>query len=131
MASNCSQDWMPLVSVRSTWSTEMPTSSPATALPDTRWLSISLRVRLLFMGAGSARPARSEGGLSEMRSGCVARSSLPDGHERSTAGADVVGAGTDQPVVVVLLDDVGAPSGDASGRDDGGEEVDGDAERVE
>src|SRR5437588_6748905 len=60
IASNWSQDIVPLVSVRSTWSTEMPISWPASALPATRWLSMSFRVRLLPIqldwGGASAAP---------------------------------------------------------------------------
>ena len=48
---------------------------------------------------------------------------------RGVGGADVVGAGTDEAVVVVLLDDVGGPAGDAADGEDGGEEIDVDAER--
>src|SRR5678816_3644339 len=84
-----------------------PISSPATALPDARWLSISLCVRLLPMLA------------------------LVPGHELAALGADVVRARANQPVVVVLLDDVRAPAGDAAGGDHRGEEIDGDAERIE
>src|SRR6267378_342792 len=51
--------------------------------------------------------------------------------EGATAGADVVAARSDEAVVVELLDDVRRPAGDASGRDHGREEIDGDAERVE
>jgi hypothetical protein len=42
---------------------------------------------------------------------------------------EVVGAGADEAVVVVLLDDVGGPAGDAADGEDGGEEVDVDAQR--
>src|SRR5262249_61497703 len=86
----------------------MPISSPASALPATRWLSMSLRVRLF------------------------PTASAPVDHDPcAAAGADVVAAGPDQPVVVVLLDDVGRPAGDAPGGDDRREEVDRNAERVE
>src|SRR5271163_4596880 len=47
---------------------------------------------------------------------------------RGVGGASVVGARTNEAVVVVLLDDVGGPSGDAADGEDGGEEVDIDAE---
>src|SRR3990170_295780 len=103
-ASNWSQAIVPLVSVRSTWSTARPISSPATAWPATRWLSISFRVRL--------------------------RPTLAQRDERPAAGAHVVAARPDQPVVVVLLDDVGAPAGDAADRDHRREEVDRNAERI-
>ena len=43
-------------------------------------------------------------------------------------GAGVVGAGADEAVVVVLLDDVSGPAGDAADGEDGREEVDVDAE---
>ena len=46
---------------------------------------------------------------------------------RGVGGAGVVGARTDEAVVVVLLDDVGGPAGDAADGEDGGEEVDVDA----
>src|SRR5262249_33564040 len=58
-------------------------------------------------------------------------SPLVDGDPGAAAGADVVAAGPDQPIVVVLLDDVGRPAGDAPGGDDRREEVDWNAERVE
>lgn len=44
-------------------------------------------------------------------------------------GADVVGAGADQAVVVVLFDDVCGPAGDAAHGKDRSEEIDVDAER--
>src|SRR5882762_2923909 len=47
---------------------------------------------------------------------------------RGVGGAGVVGAWTDEAVVVVLLDDVGGPAGDAANGEDGSEEVDVDAE---
>src|SRR5262249_57506428 len=47
------------------------------------------------------------------------------------AGAVVVGARADQTVVVVLLDDVGAPARDAAGGDDRREQVHRDPGRVE
>ncbi len=50
---------------------------------------------------------------------------------QARAGAHVLGARPDEAVVVVLLDDVGGPARDAAGRDDRGEEIDGDAEGVE
>src|SRR5213594_1960613 len=105
IASNWSQDMMPLVSVRSTWSTVMPISSPATALPVTRCDSISCRARL--------RPT------------AVHRD------ERAPARPDVIAARPDQPVVLVLLDDVRRPARDPSRRDDRREQVDRDPERVE
>src|SRR5262245_2884311 len=58
-------------------------------------------------------------------------SSLVEGDPGAVAGADVVAAGPDQPVVVVLLDDVGRPARDAARGDDRREEIDRDAERVE
>src|SRR4051812_27900174 len=99
---------MPLVSVRSTWSMARPISSPATALPVARWLSISLCVRLRPMAVSGS-----------------ARSSLVSGHELTALGADVIRARADQPVVVVLLHDVGAPAGDAARGDHRREQVDG------
>src|ERR1700677_3547557 len=42
--------------------------------------------------------------------------------------SEVVGAGADEAIVVVLLDDVGGPAGDAADGEDGSEEVDVDAE---
>ena len=48
---------------------------------------------------------------------------------RGVGRAGVVGARTDEAVVVVLLDDVGGPAGDAADGEDGSEEVDVDAER--
>ena len=42
MASKCRNAPAPFVSVRRTWSTESPISSPAAALPETRWESASL-----------------------------------------------------------------------------------------
>jgi len=42
--------------------------------------------------------------------------------------ANVLGARADEAVVVVLLDDVGGPSGDAADGEDGSEEVDVDSE---
>src|ERR1051325_5498934 len=104
IASNCSQDWMPLVSVRRIWSARTPISSPDTALPATRCDSISLRVRLCPM------------------------LSVLDLDEGAAGGANVLRPWTDQAVVVVLLDDVRAPAGDASGRNDGREEIDRDAQ---
>src|SRR3972149_2242774 len=84
MASNCRNAPVPFVSVRRTWSTESPISSPAT---------------------GWARPR--------------------GGDEGTAAGALVVGARADEPVVVVLLEQVRGPPGDAGGRDHGGEQVHG------
>src|SRR6266850_7659516 len=105
MASNWSQDMMPLVSVRSTWSIVIPISSPATALPVIRCDSISFRARL--------------------------SPTTVQRNERAPARPDVVAARPDQPVVLVLLDDVRRPARDAPGRDDRGEQVDRDPERVE
>src|SRR3989442_194128 len=103
IASNWSQAIVPLVSVRSSWSTAMPISSPASALPATRWLSISLRVRLLGLldrgGAGAAPPPDPPTALGSTISALV------HGDEGAAAGADVVAARSDEPVVVVLLDD--------------------------
>src|SRR5262245_30640291 len=98
---------MPLVSVSKIWSARTPISSPATALPATRCDSISLRVRLFLT------------------------LSVTDFDECAAAGTDVLRAWADQTVVVVLLDDVRAPAGDAARGDHRGEEVDRDAERVE
>src|SRR5262249_6207264 len=83
-------------------------SSPASTLPATRWLSMSLRVRLF-----------------------PTASALVDRDPGAAAGADVVAARPDQTVVVVLLDDVGRPARDAAGSDDRREEIDRNAERVE
>src|SRR2546425_10491632 len=105
IASNWSQDMMPLVSVRSTWSTVMPVSSPATALPVTRCASISFRARLCPTAI--------------------------QWHEGAPARPDVVAAGPDQPVVLVLLDDVRRPARDPARRDDRRKQVDRDPERVE
>src|SRR4030095_2814617 len=60
-----------------------------------------------------------------------AMSAFLDWDEGAALGADVVGAGTDPAVVVVLLDDVGGPAGDAAGCYDRREEIDRDAQRVE
>src|SRR4029077_10131980 len=110
MASNCKNAMVPLVSVSRAWSTRSPISSPATAFPATRWASMSLRARLRPMGAGLALVDRDEG---------------------AARGALVVGAGSDQAVVVVLLEQVGGPARDAGSRDDRGEEIHRDADRVE
>src|SRR4030095_12997790 len=109
IASNCSHDIVPLVSVRSTWSIAMPISSPASPCAAHRGVSLE----------ELAREALPHG------------SSLVDRDPGAAAGADVVAAGPDQPVVVVLLDDVRRPARDAPGGDDRREEVDRDAERVE
>src|SRR5258705_8514633 len=87
----------------------MPISSPATGLPETRWLLMSFCARLL--------------GMRDLP--------LVDRHERAARRADVVAARADQSVVVVLLDDVRRPARDATGRDHRREEIDGNAERVE
>src|SRR5688572_27085081 len=100
------------------------------------------RVRGWVICAGAAALAASEVGLSKWGGAALAvvagrtertrvPSSLAGRDERAARGADVVRAGPDQAVVVVLLDDVGGPAGDAAGRDDGREEVHRDAERVE
>src|ERR1700745_198798 len=47
---------------------------------------------------------------------------------RGVGGAGVVGARTDKAIVVVLLDAVSGPAGDAADGEDGGEEVDVNAE---
>src|SRR5271155_201125 len=47
---------------------------------------------------------------------------------RRIGRAGIVSARTDEAVVVVLLDDVGGPAGDAADGEDGSEEVDVDAE---
>ena len=99
---------LPLVSVSRHWSTRSPTSSPATALPATRCDSISFRAR-------------------ERPNATVS----PPGTKDLAARALVVGARADQPVVVVLLEEIGGPARDAGGRDDRREEVDRDADRVE
>src|SRR5947199_10016716 len=105
IASNWSHAIVPFVSVRSAWSTVRPISSPATGLPDARCDSMSFRVRLLptFVHRDECAPLR----------------------------ADVLAARADEPVVVVLLEDVRRPACDASRRDHGREEIHGDAERVE
>src|SRR5262245_33905728 len=101
---------IPLVSVSRHWSTESAISSPATGLPDTMCAPISFRVRLSAMAVP-----------------------LPglDGHEGATAVPDVVRPGPDQPVVGVLLEEVGRPAGDPRGGDDRREQVHRDADRVE
>src|SRR5260370_11678459 len=118
IASNCSHDWIPLVSVRRIWSARTPISSPVTALPLTRWASISFWVRLWRIGC--CRGPRLRG-----------FSTLCDVHECPAGRSHVLRARTDQAVVVVLLDDVRAPARDAAGRDDRREEVDRDAEGIE
>src|SRR5262245_19533791 len=97
-----------------------PISSPATGLPATRCDSISFVVRLRPM-ACRLRASVHVAGLS----------SLLHRHERPAPGADIIAARTDQAVVGMLLDDVGGPAGDARHRDDRGELLDRDAERVE
>src|SRR5919201_7023065 len=106
----------------------MPISSPATGLPATRWLSISLRVRLLPIDLLCPPGAIT---LAPGVSGQPAGSPTPKRRERSALGADVVAARANEPVVGVLLDDVGRPARDARGGDHRREEVDRDAERVE
>src|SRR4026207_969928 len=56
---------------------------------------------------------------------------LVRGHERTPRVALVVGAGADQAVVVVLLEQVRGPARDAGGGDDRSEEIHRDADRVE
>src|SRR5437867_5601702 len=132
MASNWSQDIVPLVSVRRTWSTAMPISSPASALPATRWLSISFRVRD-FLDWGERAPLLPQA-PPPLRTRLVRTSglsSLVERHPRASAGADVVAAWPDQAVVVVLLDDVRRPARDAAGGDHRREEIHRDAQRVE
>src|SRR5216684_3549739 len=107
MASNWRNAMVPLVSVSRAWSTRSPISSPATALPETRWASMSLRVRFWRMLA------------------------LVERDEGAAGVALVVGAGPDQAVVVVLLEQVGGPARDPRGRDHRGEEIHRDADRVE
>uniref|UniRef100_E6QM64 Uncharacterized protein n=1 Tax=mine drainage metagenome TaxID=410659 RepID=E6QM64_9ZZZZ len=48
---------------------------------------------------------------------------------RGVGWSDVFGAGADEAIVVELFDDVGGPACDAAHREDGGEEIDIDAER--
>src|SRR4029450_6188176 len=107
MVSNWSQAMLPLVSVRRHWSTRRPISSPATALPATRCESMSLRA--------TERPTLS----------------LLHRDELLAGRALVVGARADETVVVVLLEEIGRPAHDARGGDDRGEEIHGDADRVE
>src|SRR5229473_8476472 len=129
IASNWSQDIVPLVSVRSTWSTAMPISSPASALPATRWLSISFRVRLWpISSTGGERAPLLPQTPPPLR---TVFSSSVERHPRASARADVVPARPDQAVVVVLLDDVRRPARDAARGDHGREEIHGDPERVE
>src|SRR5262245_2532946 len=85
----------------------MPISWPATGLPARRWLAMIFCARLWPISA------------------------LFDGDPGAAGGADVVAAGADQTVVVVLLDDVRRPARDAAGRDHRREQIDRDAERVE
>src|SRR6059036_3024509 len=129
IASNWSQDIVPLVSVRSTWSTAMPISSPASALPTTRWLSISFRVRLwpISLTGGERAPLLPQT-PPPIR---TVFSSFLERHPRAAPRPDVVAARPDESVVVVLLDDVRRPARDAAGGDHRREEVDGDSERVE
>src|SRR5712691_1696170 len=107
MVSNWSQAMLPLVSVSRHWSTRSPISSPATGLPETRCASISLRVTL------------------------SPRLTLLQGDEGLALRAFVVGARADQPVVGVLLEEIGGPARDARGGDDRREEIHGNADRVE
>jgi hypothetical protein len=68
-----------------------------------------------------------EGGIWQ---GVVFRGRLAFSHGYVGGGVGrtgVVGARTDEAVVVVLLDDVRGPTGDAADGEDGGEEVDVDA----
>src|ERR1035441_287098 len=59
----------------------------------------------------------------------VALPALLHGNVRGGVGRpDVLGAGTDEAVVVQLLDDVGSPAGDAADGEDGRVEVDVDAQ---
>src|SRR5215510_12347289 len=85
----------------------MPISSPTAGLPATRRLSMSLRARLFPMSA------------------------LAEGDERPPAGATIVAPRADEPVVVVLLDDIGGPAGHAGSGDDRREEIDRNAQRIE
>src|SRR5262249_1723818 len=95
MASNCRRAIAPLVSVSSAWSTARPISSPAAGLPETRWRSISFRVRLRPTRTPPRRDASAPG----------AALALLQGDERAAGRALVVGAGTDQAVVGVLLEE--------------------------
>src|SRR5437899_3601434 len=129
IASNCSHAIVPLVSVRSTWSTAMPISSPASALPATRWRSISFRVRLwpISLTGGERAPLlpQTPPPLRTRVLRTPGLSSFVERHPRAPAWADVVAARPDQSVVVVLLDDVRRPARDAAGGDHRREAVDG------
>src|SRR5882672_10105120 len=135
IASNWSQDIVPLVSVRSTWSTARPISSPASALPATRWLSISFRVRLwpISSTGGERAPLlpQTPPPLRTRVPRTPGLSSFVERRPRASARADVVAARPDQSVVVELLDDVRRPARDAAGGDHRREEIDGDPQRVE
>src|SRR3989442_14425611 len=128
IASNWSQDIVPLVSVRRTWSTAMPSSSPAAALPTARWLSIGFRVRLWPISvAGGERAPLLPQTPPPLR---TVFSSFVERRPRASARADVVAARPDQSVVVELLDDVRRPPRDAAGGDHRREGNDGEPQRV-
>src|SRR5947208_16923611 len=106
-----------------------------TGLPATRWLSISLRVRLwrIIQYGGERAPLLPQTppplrGRPPLRG---APSPLFQRDPVAAAGALVVGARADQTVVVVLLDDVRAPARDAPGGDDRREHVHRNPECVE
>src|SRR5712692_7559361 len=128
-AANWSHDIAQWGAGTSTWSTAMPISSPASALPATRWLSISFRVRLWpISSTGGERAPLLPQTPPPLR---TVFSSSVERHPRASARADVVPARPDQSVVVVLLDDVRRPARDAAGGDHRREEIDGDPQRVE
>src|SRR3989475_866401 len=128
-ASNWSPDIVPLVSVRRHWSRAMPLPSAASALPTTRWLSISFPVRPWpISSTGGERAPLLPQTPPPLR---TVFSSFVERRPRASARADVVAARPDQSVVVVLLDDVRRPARDAAGGDHRREESDGDPPRVE
>src|SRR5437870_6801743 len=123
IASNWSQDIVPLVSVRSTWSTAMPISSPASALPATRWLSISFRVRLWpISSTGGERAPLLPQTPPPLQAGF---SSFVERRPRAPAWAVVFAGRRDRSVVVGLLDVVGRPARERVGGDHRREEFDG------
>src|SRR5215472_8889609 len=85
-------------------------SSPGRGDPSTRWASMSL--------AASDRSMRR-------------LPSLFESDVRTPAGTQVRGAGTEEPVIRVLLEQLGGPSRDPGHRNNGHIEFGGDAKRVE
>src|SRR5215831_9809577 len=132
MASNCRMAMAPLVSVSRTWSTLSPISPPGSGLPATRWVSINFLVRLNPMGE---TPSPSERERAGVRVGHYSRNALClaflEGNEAPPAGALVVRARADQPVVVVLLEQIRGPARDARDADHGREEIERNPDGVE